>query len=64
MDSQMSKFKITNNKEEAKKKLLLQEFQKTAHQITPSSGIRGLRNNFGIWFSLNMTILMQRIGYN
>ena len=50
--------------EDEQKKTLLQEFRNTASHITPSFGIRGLKNDFGIWFRLNMTILMQRIGYN
>ena len=63
--SKMNNIEIKNsNSEDEQKKVLLREFRKTANQITPSSGIRGLKNNLGIWFRLNTTILMQRIGYN
>ena len=43
---------------------LMQEFNKVAHNITPSPGFKGLKHQVGVLFSLNTTLIMQRLGYN
>jgi len=45
--------------------LLLQEFEELARQISPPAGLfSGLKSVVRTWLCLNLTSLMQRLGYN
>ena len=47
------------------KRVLLEEFEKTAGRIAPpEGGVKDLQSMFKSWLSAKLTVLMQRKGYN
>ncbi|MBP0026765.1 hypothetical protein PN466_05380 [Roseofilum reptotaenium CS-1145] len=47
-----------------KQKVLLKEFNRVARRVTPPTGLTAIRQSLGRWISLNMTVLLQGLGYN
>jgi len=60
----MSNIELDNTDTPDKQKLLLQEFNKIARRVAPPTGLTAIRHSLGMWISLNMTVWLQRLGYN
>lgn len=60
----MSNIELDNLDALDKQKLLLKEFDKIARRVAPPTGLTAIRHSLGMWISLNMTVLLQRLGYN
>lgn len=62
--SQMSNIELDNTEARDKQKLLLQEFDQIARRTARPTGLTAIRISRGMWISLKMTNLLQRLGYN
>lgn len=61
----MSNLEIYNfDSKKSERKRLLQEFEQIAYKIYPHSGLLSLILSLRTWLGLNITVLIQRLGYN